>query len=92
MPIYEYQCKKCHHRFERMQKFSDPHVTKCPKCKGAIEQLITAPAVHFKGQGWYATDYNKKSLADISDGERQEKTVEKRDKDVTKAKKQTPPK
>jgi predicted nucleic acid-binding Zn ribbon protein len=70
-----------------MQKFSDPHVTKCPKCKGAIEQLITAPAVHFKGQGWYATDYNKKSLADIS-----EKTVEKRDKDVTKAKKQTPPK
>ena len=92
MPIYEYQCKKCHHRFERMQKFSDPHVTKCPKCKGPIEQVISAPAVQFKGQGWYVTDYNKKSLVDVSDGERQEKTAEKRDKDVTKAKKQTRPK
>jgi putative FmdB family regulatory protein len=61
MPIYEYQCKKCHHRFERIQKFSDPHVTKCPKCKGPIEQLLSAPAVQFKGSGWYVTDYPKGS-------------------------------
>jgi putative FmdB family regulatory protein len=61
MPIYEYECKKCHHRFERIQKFSDPHVKKCPECGGALEQVISAPAVQFKGSGWYVTDYAKKS-------------------------------
>jgi putative FmdB family regulatory protein len=61
MPLYEYQCKKCHHRFERIQKFSDPHVKKCPECGGAVEQVISAPAVQFKGSGWYVTDYAKKS-------------------------------
>jgi putative FmdB family regulatory protein len=63
MPLYEYECKKCHHRFERIQKFSDPHVKKCPKCGGPIEQVISAPAVQFKGSGWYVTDYPKKSSA-----------------------------
>jgi len=61
MPIYEYQCKKCHHRFERIQKFSDPHVKKCPECGGPVEIVISAPAVQFKGSGWYVTDYAKKS-------------------------------
>lgn len=61
MPLYEYQCKKCHHRFERIQKFSDPHVKKCPECGGPVEQTISAPAVQFKGSGWYVTDYAKKS-------------------------------
>src|SRR5215472_10172242 len=61
MPIYEYECKKCHHRFERIQKFSDPHVKKCPDCGGPVEQVISAPAVQFKGSGWYVTDYAKKS-------------------------------
>jgi putative FmdB family regulatory protein len=61
MPLYEYECKKCHHRFERIQKFSDPHVKKCPKCGGPIDQVISAPAVQFKGSGWYVTDYAKKS-------------------------------
>jgi putative FmdB family regulatory protein len=61
MPLYEYQCKKCHHRFERIQKFSDPHVKKCPDCGGAVEQVVSAPAVQFKGSGWYVTDYAKKS-------------------------------
>jgi putative FmdB family regulatory protein len=60
MPLYEYECKKCHHRFERIQKFSDPHVKKCPDCGGPIEQVISAPAVQFKGSGWYVTDYAKK--------------------------------
>ena len=63
MPLYEYQCKKCHHRFERIQKFSDPHIKKCPDCGGPVEQTITAPAVQFKGSGWYVTDYAKKSSA-----------------------------
>jgi len=61
MPLYEYECKKCHHRFERIQKFSDPHLKKCPDCGGPIEQVISAPAVQFKGSGWYVTDYAKKS-------------------------------
>ena len=61
MPLYEYECKKCHHRFERIQKFSDPHVKKCPECGGPVEQVISAPAVQFKGSGWYVTDYAKKS-------------------------------
>ncbi len=61
MPLYEYQCKKCGHRFERIQRFSDPMVKKCPDCGGKVEQMISAPAVQFKGSGWYVTDYAKKS-------------------------------
>jgi len=61
MPLYEYECKKCHHRFERIQKYSDPHVKKCPDCGGKVEQVVSAPAVQFKGSGWYVTDYAKKS-------------------------------
>lgn len=60
MPLYEYQCKKCKHRFERIQKFSDPLVKKCPECGGPVEQLLSAPSVQFKGTGWYVTDYARK--------------------------------
>ena len=60
MPLYEYQCKKCGHRFERIQLFSDAMVKKCPECDGKVEQMISAPAVQFKGSGWYVTDYAKK--------------------------------
>lgn len=60
MPIYEYQCKKCGHKFERIQRFSDPLVKKCPECGGKVEQLLSAPAVQFKGSGWYVTDYARK--------------------------------
>lgn len=66
MPLYEYQCQKCGHRFERIQRFSDPLVKKCPECGGKVEQLISAPAVQFKGSGWYVTDYAKKSSAGSS--------------------------
>jgi putative FmdB family regulatory protein len=70
MPLYEYQCKKCHHRFEKIQKFSDPRLKKCPECSGPLEQLISAPAVQFKGSGWYVTDYAKKpGSSSSSDGE-----------------------
>ena len=60
MPLYEYRCKKCQHTFEKIQKFSDPAVKKCPKCGGPVEQLLSAPAVQFKGSGWYVTDYARK--------------------------------
>jgi putative FmdB family regulatory protein len=79
MPLYEYQCKKCHHRFERIQKFSDPHVKKCPDCGGPVEQVLSAPAVQFKGSGWYVTDYAKKSStpSSSSSGESASKKDEK---------------
>ena len=60
MPNYEYLCKKCGHRFEEIRKFSDKHLKKCPECGGALEQVISAPAVQFKGSGWYVSDYAKK--------------------------------
>jgi putative FmdB family regulatory protein len=66
MPLYEYECKKCHHRFERIQRFSDPHIKKCPDCGGPVEQVVSAPAVQFKGSGWYVTDYAKKSSGTAS--------------------------
>jgi putative FmdB family regulatory protein len=61
VPLYEYQCKKCRHKFEKIQKFSDPPVKKCPECGAAVEQLLHAPGVQFKGSGWYVTDYAKKA-------------------------------
>ena len=60
MPNYEYLCKDCGHRFEQIRKFSDKQLRKCPECGGVIEQVISAPAVQFKGSGWYVTDYAKK--------------------------------
>ncbi|HEY4841553.1 MAG TPA: zinc ribbon domain-containing protein [Terriglobales bacterium] len=63
MPNYEYLCKDCGHRFEQIRKFSDKQLRKCPKCGGVIEQVISAPAVQFKGSGWYVTDYAKKGAA-----------------------------
>jgi putative FmdB family regulatory protein len=66
MPLYEYECKKCHHRFEKIQKFSDPHMKKCPDCRGPVALVISAPAVQFKGSGWYVTDYPKKSSSGTS--------------------------
>jgi putative FmdB family regulatory protein len=69
MPLYEYECKKCGHRFEKIQKFSDKMVKKCPDCGGSVEQMISAPAVQFKGSGWYVTDYAKKSSSPGSGGD-----------------------
>jgi len=69
MPLYEYECKKCGHRFEKIQKFSDKMVKKCPECGGQVEQMISAPAVQFKGSGWYVTDYAKKTSSPGSSGD-----------------------
>ena len=76
MPLYEYECEKCGHRFEKIQKFSDKMVKKCPECGGKVEQMISAPAVQFKGSGWYVTDYANKSHAP-SDGGKDSKKDEK---------------
>jgi putative FmdB family regulatory protein len=60
MPIHEYECDTCGHRFERIQKFSDPPIEVCPNCGGHVHKLISSPAIQFKGTGWYITDYAKK--------------------------------
>ncbi len=61
MPLYEYECNNCNYRFERLQKFSDPPASECPSCGGPVSQLLSPPAIQFKGSGWYVTDYAKKS-------------------------------
>ena len=66
MPLYEYQCKKCKHKFEKIQKFSDQPIKKCPECGGPVEKLLHAPAVQFKGTGWYVTDYGGKDKSEKS--------------------------
>lgn len=61
MPLYEYRCNKCGKRIEKIQKFSDPPLTTCEACGGELARLISAPAIQFKGTGWYVTDYARKS-------------------------------
>jgi putative FmdB family regulatory protein len=70
VPIYEYKCKKCGHLFEKLhQSFSEARVKKCPECGGKVEQLFSAPAAHFKGEGFYATDYARKGAKPSEGGE-----------------------
>lgn len=60
MPIYEYQCLGCDRRLETLQGISEPPLTTCPECAGELKKLFSAPAFHFKGEGWYVTDYARK--------------------------------
>ena len=60
MPLYEYRCPRCG-TFEQVKKFSDPPLTACPTCARPVEKLLSAPAIQFKGTGWYVTDYARKS-------------------------------
>ncbi len=60
MPLYEYECDDCGHRFELIQKFSDELATTCPECSGTLRKLLSSPAIQFKGTGWYITDYARK--------------------------------
>ena len=64
MPLYEYECPSCGHRFELIRRFADPPAETCVACgQSPVHKLLSAPAVHFKGTGWYVTDYAKKSGA-----------------------------
>jgi putative FmdB family regulatory protein len=64
VPLYEYQCTKCHKRTEKIETVSGPHLKKCPHCGGKVESVLTAPAIQFKGTGWYVTDYAGKKSTD----------------------------
>jgi putative FmdB family regulatory protein len=74
MPIYEYQCQKCHHHLEALQKFSDKPLRECPECgKHTLQRLMSAPMFRLSGSGWYETDFksdkeNKRNLAGKDDG------------------------
>jgi putative FmdB family regulatory protein len=61
VPLYEYKCLKCGRRTEKIESVSGPHLKKCPHCAGKVEMMISAPAIQFKGSGWYVTDYAGKS-------------------------------
>jgi putative FmdB family regulatory protein len=76
MPIYEYECEKCGHRFEKIQKFSDPPVEACDKCGGPVHKLQSAPAFQFKGTGWYVTDYAKSGKTGTDEKKTDDKKAE----------------
>ena len=67
MPLYEYKCLKCGRTTEKIESVAGPHLKKCPHCGGKVENLISAPAIQFKGSGWYVTDYAGKSSAERKD-------------------------
>ena len=85
MPLYEYECVKCGHRFEKIESVSASTTKKCPKCGAKAERQLAAPAIQFKGSGWYVTDYAGKSSGSTAaesggagdGGGKSEKTAEK---------------
>jgi putative FmdB family regulatory protein len=82
MPLYEYRCKKCEKTFEVLQKIDAEPLTECMYCQGDAEKLISNSSFHFKGSGWYITDYKNKSArgetgsaADAGASEKNERTT-----------------
>ena len=59
MPLYEYECFLCKHKFERIRRVANASDVDCPECGGSVRRLLGAPALQFKGSGWYVTDYGK---------------------------------
>ena len=74
MPIYEYKCSNCGHQFEKIQKFSDDPLKKCPKCdKNTLNKLISSPSFRLKGSGWYETDFKTGNKKNILNNEKETK-------------------
>jgi putative FmdB family regulatory protein len=80
LPLYEYRCLKCKRHSEKIENMNGPHLKKCPHCGGKMESVITAPAIQFKGSGWYVTDYAKKSSSGDSSKAEKSETAEKSEK------------
>jgi putative FmdB family regulatory protein len=71
MPLYEYECDDCGERFEMIRKFSDPPLEECRSCgKGPVTKLVSSPAIQFKGEGWYVTDYAGRGKPDANSVEK----------------------
>jgi len=84
MPIYEYVCQKCGKKTEAIQRVGEKPLRVCPHCGGKLKKAISAPAIQFKGSGWYITDYARAKREEKTDkadkSEKSEKTTEKADK------------
>ena len=92
MPIYEYECRKCKAHTEAFQKINDKPLVKCPRCGGRLEKRISAPAIQFKGSGWYVTDYaGKATKGEKSESEAKTEKSDKADKIDKKAAKESSP-
>ena len=77
MPLYEYKCEKCGHKFEKIEKYSAPETRKCPKCGAKAHREISSSAIQFKGTGWYVTDYaGKNAAAKSADGDSKSTSIE----------------
>lgn len=78
MPTYQYRCTACGEELEAVQKFTDPALTQCPTCEGALRKVFSAVGVVFKGSGFYATDSRKqegrKAAASTGDSASKDKT------------------
>ncbi len=87
MPIYEYRCDACEHHLEVLQGLNDPPLTDCPDCNAAaLRKLVSAPAFHLKGTGWYATDFRDKSTEKAAKTNNEDKDASKGDSEVPAAK------
>jgi putative FmdB family regulatory protein len=75
VPLYEYQCTKCRKKTEKIESVSGPHLKKCPLCDGKVERLVAAPAIQFKGAGWYVTDYAGKKSGGTDGGSPEKSTA-----------------
>jgi putative FmdB family regulatory protein len=73
LPLYEYECSNCHHRFEKIESLSASEKKDCPKCGKVANRVLAPPAIQFKGSGWYVTDYAKKSSSPASTSTNAEK-------------------
>jgi putative FmdB family regulatory protein len=80
MPIYEYECQKCGKTSEAIQKFSDPALTECSRCRGELRKLVSMSTFHLKGSGWYTTDYAGKNQSTIAAAKTTEGPTEKTEK------------
>jgi putative FmdB family regulatory protein len=89
LPLYEYKCVKCGHRFEKIESMNASTTKKCPKCGAKAERMFAAPAIQFKGTGWYVTDYAGKkpgsSPSEKSGDGAGEKSSEKAEKPAAKS-------
>ena len=91
MPLYEYQCHGCGETFEVKQKFADEPLTKHPVCGGAVERILSAPALQFKGSGWYVTDYGKNGVVPPSSDSKTKPETKTDTKTESKPASSTPP-